>query len=173
MIIRTARLRLEPVRLLHLAAFEAGGAAAMGEAIGVPVADGWAGPEALEAVGRSADFLVTNPDAADWWMHVFIHEAEGLLIGLGGYKGAPSGGMLEIGYEFAPAFRRQGLATEAARAMVAHAFAQPEVDHVIAHTLPEENASTRVLKRVGMAFDEAVDDPDDGPIWRWRVNRPG
>ena len=171
MTVRTARLRLEPVRLAHLEAFADGGEAALGEAFGAAIAEGWAGPEALEAIGRSADFLVTNPDAADWWMHVFIHEADGLIVGLGGYKGAPSGGMLEIGYEFAPGYRGQGLATEAARGMIEHAFAQPDVDHVIAHTLPEHNASTRVLKRVGMRFDEAVEDPDDGPIWRWRLDR--
>lgn len=171
MTVRTARLRLEPVRLSHLEAFADRGDAGLGAALGVSVEPDWAGPDALQAIAGSHDFLISNPDAAEWWMHVFIHEADGRLIGLGGYKGAPSGGRLEIGYEFAPGYRGQGLATEAAAGMIAHAFAQPDVDQVIAHTLARENASTRVLKRVGMRFDEAVEDPDDGPIWRWRVDR--
>jgi len=171
MTIRTARLRLVPVRLPHLEAFAAGGDAGLGALLGVSVEPDWAGPDALQAIGVSHDFLVSNPDSADWWMHVFLHEADNRLIGLGGYKGAPSGGRLEFGYEFAPAYRGQGLATEAAKGMVDHAFAQAEIDHVIAHTLPAENASTRVLKRCGLTFDEAVHDPDDGEIWRWRLDR--
>ena len=37
------------------------------------------------------------------------------------------------------------------------------VRRVIAHTLPQPNASTRVLERVGMAQVGEVMDPDDGP----------
>jgi ribosomal-protein-alanine N-acetyltransferase len=171
MTLRTARLRLEPVRLTHLQAFADGGDAALGEALGVTVEPDWAGPDALQAMNFSLGFLETHPEAADWWMHVFIHEADNRLIGLGGYKGLPAGGMVEFGYELAPAFRGQGLATEAARGMIEHAFAQDDIDHVIAHTLAEENASTRVLKRVGLRFDGEVHDPDDGDIWRWRLDR--
>ncbi|MES2035890.1 MAG: GNAT family N-acetyltransferase [Pseudomonadota bacterium] len=169
--IRTARLRLVPVRLPHLEAFAAGGDAGLAALLGVSVAPDWAGADALQAIAASQAFLVSNPDSADWWMHVFVHEADNRLIGLGGYKGAPSGGRLEFGYEFAPGYRGQGLATEAAEGMIAHAFLQPDVDHVIAHTLPQENASTRVLKRCGLAFDEVVQDPEDGEIWRWRRDR--
>ena len=38
------------------------------------------------------------------------------LIGLGGFKGAPDHGQVEIGYEIAPGYRLRGLATEAADA---------------------------------------------------------
>ena len=37
----------------------------------------------------------------------------------------------------------------------------------IAHTLPEENASTRALRRNGFTLAGAVDDPEDGLVWRW------
>jgi len=40
---------------------------------------------------------------------------------------------------------------------------------VIAHTLPETNASTRVLEKVGMNFVGEVIDPDDGRVWRWQM----
>jgi RimJ/RimL family protein N-acetyltransferase len=104
-------------------------------------------------------------------MHFIIHEADNTLIGLGGFKGAPSGGQVEIGYEIAPGYRRQGLATEAAQGMVDHALSNPEVDHVLAHTLPQESPSTMILRRLGLQFIQALDDPDDGPIWRWRLDR--
>ena len=97
--------------------------------------------------------------------------SDGTLIGLGGFKGAPADGGLEIGYEFAPERRGRGLATEAARGMVARALARPDVDHVLARTLPNENASTKVLRKVGFRFDAETPHPDDGPVWRWRLDR--
>lgn len=45
-----------------------------------------------------------------------------------------------------------GLATAAVEAMVAEAFADPEVREVTAHTFPERNASNRVLEKVGFRF---------------------
>jgi [ribosomal protein S5]-alanine N-acetyltransferase len=116
--------------------------------------------------------LKANPAALPWWMHLFIHAADGALIGLGGYKGVPDeGGAVEIGYSLAPAYRGQGLATEAARGLIANALESPQVTRVDAHTLAEKNPSTRVLQRVGMRFVQAKLDPDDGEIWHWSVTR--
>lgn len=173
MTIRTERLRLrlEPATREQLRAFEQGGEAGLLQALGCAAAEGWAGLDALEAVGRSGEFLDAHPDAARWWMHFFFDAADGRLIGLGGYKGPPSDGGVEIGYELAPSLRGAGRATEAARAMVANAFEAPDVDHVLAHTLAEENASTNVLKKTGFRFDAEIVDPDDGPVWRWRLDR--
>ena len=57
--------------------------------------------------------------------------------------------------------------------MIDHAFTDPAVTMVDAHTLAENNPSVSVLKRLGMEFTGQVDDPDDGPIWHWRLTRPG
>ena len=43
------------------------------------------------------------------------------------------------------------------------------VRRVVAHTLPEKNASTRVLEKVGMRLLGEVMDPEDGRVWRWQV----
>jgi RimJ/RimL family protein N-acetyltransferase len=40
---------------------------------------------------------------------------------------------------------------------------------VIAHTLAEYNASTRVLQKVGMQFVGEHNDPEDGVVWRWSL----
>ena len=50
--------------------------------------------------------------------------------------------------------------------MLAEAFSEPTVTAVIAHTLPERNASTRVLEKAGFRFDG--DDQEEGEyVWRW------
>lgn len=170
MAIRTARLRLEPAQHGDLLAVGLG-EDVLARTLGVAIATDWAGADAMDAISRSRDRLADDPALAQWWMHFIIHEADNTLIGLGGFKGAPSGGQVEIGYEIAPGYRLRGLATEAARGMVDHALADARVDHVLAHTLPVHSASTTILQRLGLRFIEALDDPDDGPIWRWRLDR--
>jgi ribosomal-protein-alanine N-acetyltransferase len=54
-----------------------------------------------------------------------------------------------------------------AERITALAWSSPSVRRVIAHTLPEPNASTRVLTKAGMRFVAEVWDPEDGRVWRW------
>lgn len=94
------------------------------------------------------------------------------MIGWGGYKGAPTDdGEVEIGYAIAPAFRGRGLATLAAQTMRARAFDSSRVTTIIAHTLAEKNASVRILEKLGFAFDGAIEEPEHGEVWRWRLAR--
>lgn len=44
---------------------------------------------------------------------------------------------------------------------------QEEVRLVCAHTLPEENASTKLLTKCGFHKVGEVVGPDDGLVWRW------
>lgn len=170
MTIRTARLRLKPAQHGDLLAVGLGEEVLAGT-LGVSIAADWAGVDAMDAIARSRDMLADDPGLAQWWMHFIIHEGDNTLIGLGGFKGAPAGGQVEIGYEIAPGYRLKGLATEAARGMIDHALADARVDHVLAHTLPVDSASTTILQRLGLRFIEALNDPDDGLIWRWRLDR--
>jgi ribosomal-protein-alanine N-acetyltransferase len=75
--------------------------------------------------------------------------------------------MVEIAYGVAPGYEGRGYATEVAEALVNHAFLQPQVRLTRAHTLPERNASGRVLEKCGFQFVGPVTDPEDGLVWRW------
>jgi ribosomal-protein-alanine N-acetyltransferase len=142
---------------------------------GVTIADGvkefLGGPEVSES------FLARLRDlpSADLWRDGFgvIHVAENRLIGLCSFNGPPDAeGAVEISYAIAPAYTARGYATEAARLLIAHATASGEVRAVRAHTLPEENASTRVLKKCGFQQRGAVNHPEDGPVWLWELPLP-
>jgi RimJ/RimL family protein N-acetyltransferase len=99
------------------------------------------------------------------------HRGDNALIGFCGCKGAPdSGRAVEIGYGVAPGYRGRGLASEAVRAVVAHCFATGRIAVVRAHTLPEPNASTRVLQHCGFQKIGEVTDPEDGLVWRWETH---
>lgn len=115
--------------------------------------------------------LLLDTASVGWWSWLPVLIAENTLAGNCGYKGPPKDGVVEIGYEVASEFRRMGLATEMAQVLVQHAFSYEDVNTVIAHTLPEENYSVRVLKKIDFLFDDIVDDPEDGTVWRWKCPR--
>jgi RimJ/RimL family protein N-acetyltransferase len=113
--------------------------------------------------------LGKDPASQQWWTWLPILKDENKLIGNCGYKGPPQNGSVEIGYEVIQAYRGIGLATEIAACLVDHAFNFPEVKQVIAHTLPAENASCKVLKKCGFLYNKEIIDPEDGLVWQWTL----
>ena len=141
--------------------------AALGESLGVSVAEGWT--EFGKAPFEYMLNVLTSDKNQDGWVNYFpILKSGNQLIGSGGFKGGPNAdGWVEIGYEIAPAYRNQGLATEMAMALIDYALTQVDVTGICAHTLAEENASCEVLKKCGFVKTDELEDPDDGKIWRW------
>ena len=150
---------------------------------GAVIAPGWLDfPEALESMRKA---YRDAPSPKPWGVLFFVlsecvadelgtapRPTRRTMIGWGGYKGAPSDdGEVEIGYAIAPAFQGRGLATLAAQIMVARAFDAPRVTSVIAHTLPEKNASVRILEKLGFVFAGVVEEEGHGEVWRWRLRR--
>jgi len=125
-----------------------------------------------EKAELSAAWLALLEDSipADPWVHGFklVHRISGDLIGRCGFKGPPGAdGVVEIAYGVADEAPGKGYATEAAAALVEYAFSDDKVRVVRAHTLPEPNASTRVLTKCGFQRVGEVVDPGDGLVWRW------
>ena len=106
-----------------------------------------------------------NPWAHGFWI---IEKSSGKIVGGAGFKGAPDAdGMVEIAYGVVPSREGKGYATEAAMALIHFAAADARVRTLRAHTLPQANASTRVLTKCGFVHVGPVVDPEDGPVWRW------
>lgn len=70
---------------------------------------------------------------------------------------APFTPCLEIGWRLARAWWGQGLATEAARALLAHAFGPLARREVVSFTTAGNHPSRRVMQRLGMSHDPADD----------------
>jgi RimJ/RimL family protein N-acetyltransferase len=140
------------------------------QVLGMPAADGLHGFFVSGDV--SPDWLadLRNSSGTDPWRHGFfvVDRESASVIGSAGFKGPPDPtGVVEIAYGIVPSFEGRGYATEAAAALVDFAFASGPVRMVRAHTLPQPNASTRVLLKCGFRHVGKVVDPDDGPVWRW------
>src|SRR3954465_980236 len=108
-------------------------------------------------------------EADRWGGYLAVDETSDLVIGSCAFKGPPTAeGTVEIAYYTFGPYEGQGYAKGMARVLISVAHSSPLVRHVIAHTLPERNPSTSILRSVGMRFVGEVWDPDDGPVWRWQ-----
>lgn len=141
---------------------------ALAGALGHDVVAGWA--TFTDALRRTRAALAGGPSDTPWGPRLFVSGEPPELVGWGGFKGPPQDGVVELGYEIAESRRERGLATAAVRAMVEEAFADPRVTAVIAHTLPERNASNRVLEKAGFRF--AGESRATGvTVWRFELRR--
>lgn len=171
----TENIRLFPHTPEHLRALLEG-TEAYERRFDIRVADGvrdfLIGPEV------SAEFLarLKGPAVADPWMDGFgvLHVADNIIIGFCSFTGPPAAdGMVEIAYGIASGYQARGYASEAVQAIVAHAVASGQVRTLRAHTLPQHNASTRVLEKCGFTFIGEIVHPEDGPVWRWEKRLQG
>ena len=106
----------------------------------------------------------------EWGGYLAIDDTTNEVIGSCAFKAPPTlDGVTEIAYFTYPGFEGRGYATLMARRLVELATTSSHVRRVIANTLPERNASTSVLEKVGMQFVGEVIDPDDGRVWRWEM----
>ena len=161
-------IRLIPAELRLMDAALAGDDALARE-LGHGVVPGWA--TFTEALRPTREAVAASPDGATWSARFFVAGDPPELVGWGGFKGPPKDGVVELGYEIAEARRERGLATAAARAMLAEAFADERVTAVIAHTLAEPNASNRVLEKAGFEFDGDSSQAERA-VWRFVLRRP-
>lgn len=165
MSIRTARLDLVPATAAALR-IELESPDQLGPHLGAHVPEGWP-PELYDesAVRYTLQRLLDRPEEADWGFHYFLlrddgHESGRVLVGCGGFKGAPwDDGTVEVGYSVVEQFRRRGIASEAVQGMVAHAFNDERVRRVIAETYPHLKPSIGVLQKCGFAFIGSGSEP--------------
>lgn len=103
---------------------------------------------------RAADVLAaTETDFARhryglWGVHIDSTE----LAGFCGLKSSDNG-VAELLYGFRPQYWGQGLATETSRAVLSYAFNILRLPEVVAATDAPNEASIRVLQRLGMQFE--------------------
>jgi [ribosomal protein S5]-alanine N-acetyltransferase len=143
----------------------------IGDFCNVNVAENWT-ESGEPAFMWTKEKLENETPAQKWLTYLSILKDENMLIGSCGYKGGPDeNGVVEMGYEIAKSYRRKGLAKEVAKGLMEHAFADPSIAKVIAHTLAEENASGSILKYCGHKKTEEINDPEDGLIWKWEITR--
>jgi [ribosomal protein S5]-alanine N-acetyltransferase len=128
---------------------------------------------ARQVAGATSAMLARSGARRPWIGYLARRAADGAVVGTWAFKAPPADGAVEIAYFTFPGHERRGCATAMAGALVALAFGEPAVARVVAHTLPGEGPSTRVLRRHGFRLEGAVRDEEDGEVWRWSLDRAG
>ncbi len=141
--ILTARLRLRPLRDQDLDE--------LAEVYLHPLVARWIGPHTVEDVEREIAQQVAHQALAGWSFWAVEDRASGRLIGDCGLQPLEHRGPeVELGYDLHPSVWGRGLASEAATAVMLHAFTTFELDCVMAVVKPKNVASQRVLVKAGL-----------------------
>ena len=114
--------------------------------------------------------LYQKTGATEPWIGYLALESAGgdaSIVGACSFKSMPQDGRVEIAYFTFPGHEGRRIGRQMATALPRSPIEALLVAEVWAHTLPDVNASTRILN--GLAFDQVglVEDPEDGPVWRW------
>ena len=129
---------------------------------------------ALQVVEQTLTNVTGGSEESPWGGYLAVDDNSRAVIGTCSFKSPPSDdGAVEIAYFTFPPFEGQGYATAMAGKLVEVASGSPEVKRITARTLPEPNASTRVLEKAGVVFAGEVIDPDDGRVWEWQIMSQG
>lgn len=104
-------------------------------------------------------FLNGHPEHPELGLWATIDKASGAFIGRCGLLPWEIDGRheVEVAYLLDPAFWGRGLASEAARGIVAHAFGMLGLKRLIALIDAENTASIRVAEAAGLRFERAAD----------------
>jgi len=100
----------------------------------------------------------------------YLASENGTCVGTCGFKSPPQDNRVEIAYFTFPGHESQGVATRMASELIRLAFDKTPAVTVAAQTLPHENASTSVLKKLGFRMVGTVDHPEDGLVWEWHLS---
>jgi RimJ/RimL family protein N-acetyltransferase len=160
--IRTGRLTLLPLRVEH--------AEEMAAALADPDLHAFIGGAPLSPPDLRARYerlVAGSPDAAVSWCNWVIQVRDpGCLAGTVQATISADGPTAEVAWVVGTPWQGQGIATEAARALVAW-LGQQSVPAVIAHIHPDHRASAAVATAAGLT---PTDERHDGEV-RWQLNR--
>lgn len=96
---------------------------------------------------------------------------DGVPVGSGAFTGRPVDGEVEVSYWAFQEFEGQGLGTDICKELVRLALMHDPKLKVFAKTMPQENASTNILRKNGFEYAGDVEDHEIGKAWKW-VYRP-
>ena len=140
-----------------------------GAAFPLPVAPP---PYMAESLPVVRDRLRSGDRQAEWWNWLIVRHDNREVVGSVAFGGTPdAGGAVLIGYAMYPGREGKGYATEAVRAMVDWAFAQPGVKVVRALAPVWNTPAVHVAEKVGMRPVASDEDDEIGEVLVYEMAR--
>jgi len=125
-------------------------------------------PFATEIVEATTQMYRTVGYESPWIGYLAIENDT--CVGTCGFKSPPQNNRVEIAYFTFPGHESQGVATRMAAELIRLALDKMPAVTVAAQTLPEENASTSVLKKLRFRLVGTIEHPEDGLVWEWQLS---
>ena len=112
-----------------------------------------------------------NPDLGLW---ATVHKESGKFIGRCGLLpwDIDEQREVEVAYTIAREYWGQGLATEAAQAILNYGFEKLHLTRLVSLIEPENIASQRVAEKIGMAFERRVEEGEYTPFLIYSITKP-
>lgn len=125
-------------------------------------------PLAAEVVETTTQLYRTAGYEPPWIGYLALEN--GVCVGTCGFKSPPRNNRVEIAYFTFPGNESRGVATRMAFELIRIATNKTPGLTVAAQTLPEESASTSVLKKLRFRLAGSVEHPEDGLVWEWQLS---
>jgi RimJ/RimL family protein N-acetyltransferase len=122
-------------------------------------------PYMAESLPVVRERLRKSPGEAPWWNWLVVRQDDREAVGSVAFGGTPDpAGAVLIGYAMYPGHEGHGYATEAVRAMMEWAFAQPGVRVVRALAPVWNTPAVHVAEKVGMRPVASDEDDEVGEV---------
>jgi ribosomal-protein-alanine N-acetyltransferase len=155
--IHTARLALAAITPPTLHAERDNNHRRLGNLIEATIPANWP-PEHWEphVLAILLEQFARHPDQSAWHRYILYRHPNGArtLIGaLGAFWREAAPHECEIGYSVLPPYEGQGLATEAAQALIQLLRNDDHIHRIVAHTFPSLPASIRIMEKCGLTCE--------------------
>ena len=124
--------------------------------------------ELIFSVCKATSQLYRQVGFAPPWIG-YIAILDGQAVGTCSFKSPPKDNHVEIAYFTFPGNEGRGVGTGMARKLIEIARMAESKIVILAQTLPEENASTQILRKLGFAHRGTVAHAEDGNVWEWEL----
>ena len=125
-------------------------------------------PDCKEVLDAYRDYYPLIGYHPPWIGYVAVSDA-GEVVGFGGYKGAPKNNKVEIAYTTFNRYEGQGIGSTICRELVMLSLQTDPSIQVTARTLPDGEASKRILVNNGFTCNGTIHDDDDGAVLEWEL----
>ena len=102
------------------------------------------------------------------WIGYLANDSN-IIVGAAGFNGRPQNNIVEISYYTFEEYQGKGFASNACKELIKISKQQNPHITICAKTAPEENASTRILRKNGFVYKDIVQDHDIGDAWLWEL----
>jgi RimJ/RimL family protein N-acetyltransferase len=134
------------------------------------------GDKGVRTLDDARQYLVTGPIASyeinGFGLYLVQLKVSGLSVGMCGLIKRDTLPDIDIGFALLPEFWNQGYALEAATGVAAYACNTLGIDRIVAIANPDNEASARLLNKLGLTFERLIDLGDGKPVRLFTPSEP-